>query len=73
MSETQLAVGPSHVSWEVRLNLRRNQLQMSGRGAFQVKEKSRGRPLGNGGGLFGAGCCHTFLELREVVHGRTGK
>lgn len=44
MSETQLAVGPSHVSWEVRLNFRRNQLLLSGRGAFQVKENPEGGP-----------------------------
>ena len=62
-------MGPSQVSWQVRLNFRMDQLQMDGRGAFQVKEKSRGRPWGNGSDLFGVGYSHTFLELRECVGG----
>jgi len=65
-------VGPSQVSWQVRLNFRMDQLQMDGRGAFQVKEKSRGRPWGNGSDVFGGGYSYTFLELRGYAGG-TGK
>ena len=45
---------------------------MDGRGTFQVKEKSRGRPWGNGSDVFGVGYSYTFLELRGYAGG-TGK
>lgn len=43
---------------------------MRGRGAFQVKEKPKRRPQGNGGSLFGVQCSHSFLELRGGVRGK---
>ena len=39
----QLVVESSQVSWEMSLSLRRNSLQVSGIGGFQVKDKSKGK------------------------------